>query len=253
MEHFGVLSIATSDYEEEQKRNERKKMPKRKMTKALFLFKRLNTLPAVNMRYHFFVSHMQVEAAGDVGTLCHTLQKLGVNCWRDMDAEDLSEEGMKAGVRDSEVFLMFLTNSLLSRPFCLKEIGWALDFDKPIVIVVETENRFWPFDLKRWRANQCTKAPDGSWTTGWLSRTYEQCPERIRSLVESQTRKGKMLPFRRRDFELSALARKLVSRSFDVSDGIVWGEILPEPIDFRTIRRKDTRKVYLLYDDESDV
>ena len=53
----------------------------------------------MNMRYHFFVSHMQVEAAGDVGTLCHTLKKLGVNCWRDMDAEDLTEEGMKAGVR----------------------------------------------------------------------------------------------------------------------------------------------------------
>ena len=38
-----------------------------------------------------------------------------------------------------------------------------------------------------------------------------------------------------------------------MSDRIVWGEILPEPIDFRTIRRKDTRRVYLLYDDESDV
>merc|ERR1712146_81372 len=117
----------------------------------------------------------------------------------------------------------------------------------------ETENRFWPFDLKRWQTNQCTKAPDGSWTTGWLSRTYEQCPERIRTLVESHTRKGKMLPFRRRDFELSALARELVSKSFSVSDDIVWGEILPEPIDFRTVRRKDTRKVYLLYDDESDI
>ena len=38
-----------------------------------------------------------------------------------------------------------------------------------------------------------------------------------------------------------------------MSDQIVWGEILPEPIDFRTIRRKDTRRVYLLHDDQSDV
>ena len=38
-----------------------------------------------------------------------------------------------------------------------------------------------------------------------------------------------------------------------MSDRIVWGEILPEPIDFRTIRRKDTRRVYLLHDDQSDV
>ena len=170
-----------------------------------------------------------------------------------MDAKDLTEEGMKAGVRDSEVFLMFLTNSLLSRPFCLKELEWALDFKKPIVIVVETENRFWPFDLKRWQTNQCTKAPDGSWTTGWLSRTYEQCPERIRRLVESQGRKGEMLPFRRRDFELSALARELVSRSFIVSDRIVWGEILPEPIDFKHSTTKGHATVYLLYDDQSNV
>ena len=103
------------------------------------------------------------------------------------------------------------------------------------------------------RSNTGTKAPDGSWTTGWLSRTYEQCPERIRKLVESQVRKGKVLPFRRRDFGLSALAREMVSRSFSLNDRIVWGEILPEPIDFRTIRRKNTRRVYLLYDDKSDV
>ena len=38
-----------------------------------------------------------------------------------------------------------------------------------------------------------------------------------------------------------------------MSDQIVWGEILPEPIDFRTIRRKDTRRVYLLHDDQNEV
>ena len=187
LEHpFLSQSFRATDTEEDEESEEKEeKEPTKKPTKPQQKFQSLTKLPVLNMRYHFFVSHMQVEAAGDVGTLCHTLMKLGVNCWRDMDAEDLTEAGMKAGVRDSEVFLMFLTNSLLSRPFCLKEIGWALDFDKPIVIVVETENRFWPFDLKRWQTNQCTKAPDGSWTTGWLSRTYEQCPERIRTLVES--------------------------------------------------------------------
>ena len=85
---------------------------------------------------------MQVEAAG-TWVRCLHLQKLGVNCWRDMDAEDLTKGGYENELllTNNEVFLMFLTNSLLSRPFCLKEIGWALDFDKPIVIVVETENR----------------------------------------------------------------------------------------------------------------
>ena len=43
------------------------------------------------------------------------------------------EEGMKAGVRDSEVFLMFLTNSLLSRPFCLKEIGQVANLKRVVL------------------------------------------------------------------------------------------------------------------------
>ena len=87
----------------EEEVEEKKEKPKvRKLSsKHSLSFPSLSTLPVMNMRYHFFVSHMQVEAAGDVGTLCHTLKKLGVNCWRDMDAEDLTEEGMKAGVRSS--------------------------------------------------------------------------------------------------------------------------------------------------------
>ena len=89
----------------EEKEAERTK----KLIKPQQKFQTRAKVPVMNMRYHFFVSHMQVEAAGDVGTLCHTLQKLGVNCWRDMDAEDLTEEGMKAGVRS--VRLQKYTNS----------------------------------------------------------------------------------------------------------------------------------------------
>ena len=41
-----------------------------------------------------------------------------------MNAEDLTEEGMRQGVFDSEIFCLFLTRSVLSRTFCLKEITW---------------------------------------------------------------------------------------------------------------------------------
>ena len=43
-----------------------------------------------------------------------------------MNAEDLTEEGMRQGVFDSDIFLLFLTNSVLSRTFCLKEITWYM-------------------------------------------------------------------------------------------------------------------------------
>ena len=68
------------------------------------------------MRYHYFISHNQREASGDCGTLFHLFETRGVHCWRDMAQENLTEEGMKQGVKDSDIFVLFLTNSMLSRP-----------------------------------------------------------------------------------------------------------------------------------------
>jgi len=82
--------------------------------------------------------------------------------------------------------------------FCLLEIGWALEMKKPIITIVETEGRFFPFDIERWKRNECTRAANDRWTTGWLSCTYEQCPDKIKALVEGQHATGEMIPYRRR-------------------------------------------------------
>ena len=50
---------------------------------------------------------------------------------------EITEGAMRQGVKDSDALIVFLTNSYLSRPFCLKELGWAIEFQKPILIVVE--------------------------------------------------------------------------------------------------------------------
>ena len=93
------------------------------------------------MKYHMFISHVQIEASGDCGTLFFLLRQLGVRCWRDMNADDLTEAGMRQGVYDSECFVLFLTNAVLSRTFCLKELTWALEFEKKIIVIVEREVR----------------------------------------------------------------------------------------------------------------
>ena len=36
-------------------------------------------------------------------------------CRRDMCQKDLTEQGMRQGVKDSDIFILFLTNSVLSR------------------------------------------------------------------------------------------------------------------------------------------
>ena len=118
-------------------------------------------------RFHIFISHMQVEASGDVGTLFFLFTAMGLNCWRDMNQEDLTEKGMRQGVYDSDLFVLFLTNSMLSRPFCLKEIGWAIEFKKAIVMVAEKEARFWAWDHGRWQRDECFRIVDESGRTMW--------------------------------------------------------------------------------------
>ena len=84
----------------------------------------------------------------------------------------------------------------IDHSFCLKEIGWALSARKPVIVVFEEEERFFPFDINRWRQNQCAKGENGAWVEGWLSRKYEDCPENIKALVEEHA--NKMIPYRRR-------------------------------------------------------
>eukprot|EP00808_Paulinella_micropora_P031431 g43403.t1 len=62
----------------------------------------------IRTRIHFFLSHMQVEASGDVGTLAAALKAHGAAVWRDMDAINLTEEVMRQGVADCDVFILFL-------------------------------------------------------------------------------------------------------------------------------------------------
>ena len=45
------------------------------------------------------------------------LEKLGLQCWLDNKAEDLTKEGMRSGIERSGVFLLFLSSGVLKRPF----------------------------------------------------------------------------------------------------------------------------------------
>eukprot|EP01047_Picozoa_sp_COSAG01_P009929 COSAG01_NODE_415_length_17322_cov_14.785926_6_plen_1282_part_00 len=200
----------------------------------------------MGMKFHLFVSHLQTEAAGDVGTLCLLFEKIGLHCWRDMDQDDLTEAGMRQGVQDSDVFVLFLTNSVLSSPWCNKEIGWAIDFGKPIITIVEKEERFYAFDIERWRENRCSKRGEGVYKIGHLRMKYEDCPAQVKSLVEQHHNSGNLLPFRRRDFQIDALAREVVRRASQV---VCWGSVLPPPVDAAQLVNE--RWVSVVCDDSS--
>ena len=98
--------------------------------------KHVHARDTYRQRYHIFISHMQAEASGDVGTLFFLSEQMGVHGWRDMNQDNLTEEGMRQGVFDSDVFILFLTNSYLSRKFCIKELTWALEFGARSLLLV---------------------------------------------------------------------------------------------------------------------
>ena len=54
--------------------------------------------------------------------------------WYDKD-QDPSVEQMRLGVRRNKYFLLYLTEGVLLREFCRKEIRWALHYRKNIVLV----------------------------------------------------------------------------------------------------------------------
>ena len=158
---------------------------------------------------------------------------MGVHGWRDMNQENLTEEGMRQGVYDSDVFVLFLTNSVLSRKFCQKELSWAITFGKPILVVCEDEERFWPFDYERWATNMCTKVATArqeikgrvTWSIGVPNGglPFDECPAFLVEWIRSSPR-AEWMPFRRRDFEVDALARELIRRAG--SAGLSWGGAL---------------------------
>ena len=95
-------------------------------------------------RKHVFISHFQMEGAGTAHALYHAFRGLGARAWVDMFEEDLTEQGMKTGVEQSDVFLLVLTSNVLTRPYCRKELTWALDLNKPIFLLREEESMSMP-------------------------------------------------------------------------------------------------------------
>ena len=70
---------------------------------------------------------------------------------------DVTKPGMVAGVQNAAAFLLVLTKSVFTRPFCRLEIITAIKAGKPVITVMETDGRFAAFDF----ASKTTDVPRG--------------------------------------------------------------------------------------------
>ena len=98
--------------------------------------------------WDFFLSHYIAETGDIVALIATMLEQRGFRPWfnkwagRDNTVGgriDVTPEGMQCGVRQSGVFVLFLSNAVFARPFCRLEILAALKARRPIVTLVETE------------------------------------------------------------------------------------------------------------------
>eukprot|EP00939_MAST-03C_sp_MAST-3C-sp1_P002632 g2632.t1 len=123
------------------------------------------------MQYHGFISHVQAEASGHIANLHHELERsYGVHCWRDVAEKDLTASGMEQGVKDSDVFVLFLTRDYFNRCFCRKELQWALENEKKIVVIMEVDPKYHKFSFEdiNWGAWMTWNEKVKKWILGEL-------------------------------------------------------------------------------------
>jgi hypothetical protein len=106
----------------------------------------------VKRKPHLFISYAQNDASGMATTLYFAFRRCGLSVWLDNFETDVTSDGMKEGISSSAFVLVCLTSNYLTRPWCLKELKWAIEMKKKIVFLREVDRRFSPWHYTCWRA-----------------------------------------------------------------------------------------------------
>jgi hypothetical protein len=143
------------------------------------------TVPLARCRWKAFLSHHHAAAGGFVKALEAELKRRGAPLWMmwtDM-TEVATEENMREGMELSECVILFLTTSMLERHWCQKEIRWALECRKPVLLVYRTDPReghgnadfgFYVDQIKRTFPSQHVAEHDHEWLLKGVAVPYDQ-------------------------------------------------------------------------------
>jgi hypothetical protein len=138
-------------------------------------------------KYDFLINHCQSSGQDQCGKLALLLQQAGASVWYDMQAQDLTAQGMEEGVSESRNLLIFLSDDCFGRPFCNAEQRWGLLYGCNFVGVVEKDSRHHPADFGQEKA---------------------RAPTDLKRLLDDV----EYIEYRRRDFEAAAMVRELLRR-----------------------------------------
>ena len=89
--------------------------------------------------WEYFLSHHQ-DASKDIALdTFHSMKELGKSCWLDVKMDDRDEAAMKEGIKNSKIILVIMSPMYFTRPFCVKELEWAVEYGKPIQVIIDVQ------------------------------------------------------------------------------------------------------------------
>jgi hypothetical protein len=87
--------------------------------------------------WDLFISHVQRETKDIAIDAYYTFrEKHGLKVWLDVKMAAQNVAAMERGIKNSKKVLVILSESFFTRPFCLKELRWARQYRKPLIVAV---------------------------------------------------------------------------------------------------------------------
>ena len=160
-------------------------------------------------RWHAFISHSQSTGGDQAQVLALELKLAGWEVWYDQNADILTLDGMREGVEKSAVFILLLTEGVLTRPFVHFEMATAIKADVPWFLIHEEDARHGKFSF-----DEFGNAPAFTKTALGLGNAEDGDdgpilePADIKSIASSV----ESLAWRRRGYEKRSLINELVNR-----------------------------------------
>jgi hypothetical protein len=153
-------------------------------------------------KFDFFINHCQKSGQDQCGKLALLLKAAGATVWYDMQAQDLTAQGMEEGVRQSRNVIIFLSDDVMGRPFCNAEQRWAKLYSCNLIGVLEKDDRHSPADF---------------------GKEKMRAPVDLKHILEDV----EFIDYRRRGYEEKGMVEEIMRRGGSV--GPLPGSMQPEP------------------------
>ena len=86
--------------------------------------------------WQYFLSHVQYESKDMALKTFYSMEKLGRSCWLDVEMDERDADAMKEGIKNSNIIIVIMSPAYFTRPFCIKELEWAVEYEKPIQVII---------------------------------------------------------------------------------------------------------------------